>query len=56
MSAATSHPNIYHPNFRLHYSAYVDFSIRCTTQSTVISSAASQAGVAAAAGEEAKDN
>jgi len=30
--------------------------VRCTTQSAVISSAASQAGVAAAAGEEAKDN
>ena len=30
--------------------------MRCTTQSAVISCAASQAGVAAAAGEEAKDN
>ena len=56
MSAATSHQSIYHPNFRLHRPAYFDFSIRCTTQSAVISPAASQAGVAAAAGEEAKDN
>jgi len=30
--------------------------IRCTTQSAIISSSASQAGVAAGAGEEAKDN
>jgi len=48
--------DIYHPNFRLGRPAYFDLSVRCTTQSAVISSAASQAGVAAAAGEEAKDN
>ena len=36
--------------------AYFDFSVRCTTQPAFISSAASQAGVAAAAGEEAKNN
>ena len=36
--------------------AYFDLSVRCTTQPVFISSAASQAGVAAAAGEEAKDN
>jgi len=48
--------DIYHPNFRLGHPAYFDLSVRCTTQSPVISSAASQAGVAAAAGEEVKDN
>ena len=35
---------------------YFDLSVRCTTQPAFISSAASQAGVAAAAGEEAKGN
>jgi len=48
--------DIYHPNFRLGRPAYFDLSVRCMTQSAVISSAASQAGVAAAAGKEAKDN
>ena len=36
--------------------AYFDLSVRSTTQSAVISSASSQAGVAAAVGEIAKDN
>ena len=36
--------------------AYFDLSVRCTTQPAFISSAASQAGVAAATGEEAKNN
>ena len=35
---------------------YFDLSVRCTTQPAFISSAATQAGVAAAASEEAKDN
>ena len=35
--------------------AYFDLSVRSTTQSAVISSASSQAGVAAAVGEIAKD-
>ena len=48
--------DIYHPDFSLGRPAYFDLSVRCTTQPAFISSAASQAGVAAAAGEEAKDN
>ena len=48
--------NIYHPDFSLGHPAYFDLSVRCITQPAVISSAASQAGVAAAAIEEAKDN
>ena len=48
--------DIYHSDFSLGCPAYFDLSVRCTTQPAFISSAASQAGVAAAAGEEAKDN
>jgi len=40
----------------IYHSAYFDLSVRCTTQPSFISSAASQAEVAAAAGEEAKDD
>ena len=47
---------VYHPDFHLGCPAYFDLSVRCSTQSAVISSAASQAGVAATAGEEVKDN
>ena len=47
--------DICHLNFHLGHPAYLDLSVRCTTQSAVISSSASQAGVAAA-GEGAKDN
>jgi len=48
--------DIYHPDFNLGHLAYFDLSIRSTTQSAVIPSASSQAGVAAAAaGEVAKD-
>ena len=36
--------------------AYFDLSVRCTTEPSFISSAASQAGVAAAVSEEAKDD
>ena len=51
-----SHPgDIYHPDFTLGHPAYFDLSVRYTTQPSFISSTASQAGVAAAAGEEAKD-
>jgi len=51
-----SHPgDINHLNFCLGCPAYFDVSVRCTTQSAIISSAASHAGVAAA-GEEAKEN
>ena len=42
--------------FHLGRPAYFDLSVRSTTQSAVISSASSQAGVAAAVGEIAKDN
>ena len=42
-------------NFQHGRPAYFDVSIRCTTQPTFISSCASCAGVAAAAGEVAKD-
>ena len=48
--------DIYHPDFVLGRPAYFDLSVRCTTQPSFISSAASQAGVAAAASEEAKDD
>ena len=48
--------DIYHPDFHLGRPAYFDLSVRSTTQSAVISSASSQAGVAAAVGEIAKDN
>ena len=48
--------DMYHPDFSLGHPAYFDLSVRWTTQPAFISSAASQAGVAAAAGEEAKDN
>jgi len=48
--------DIYPPHFALDYPAYFDLSVRCTTQHSFISSAVSQAGVAAAAGEEAKDD
>ena len=43
-------------NIHLGCPAYFDLSVRCTTQSAFISSAASQDGVAAAASEEAKNN
>ena len=45
----------YHPDFHLGRPAYFDLSVRRTTQSAVISSASSQAGMAAAVGEIAKD-
>ena len=48
--------DIYHLDFTLGRPAYFDLSVRCTTQHSFISSAASKAGVAAAAGEEAKDD
>jgi len=48
--------DIYHPDFTLGRPAYFGFSVRCTTQPSFISPTASQAGVAAVAGEEAKDN
>jgi len=48
--------DIYHPDFTLCRPAYFDLSVRCTTQPYFVSSAASQAGVAAAANEEAKDD
>ena len=47
--------DIYHSVFALGHPAYFDFSVRCTTQPSFISSAASQAGVSAADSEEAKD-
>ena len=43
--------DIYLPDFSLGCLVYFDFSVRCTTQPAFISSAASQAGVAAAAGQ-----
>ena len=48
--------DIYHPDFTLGRPAYFDLSVRYTTQPSFISAAASKAGVAAAAGEEAKDD
>ena len=57
ISSDQSRPgDIYHPDFHLGRPAYFDLSVRSTTQSAVISSASSQAGVAAAVGEIAKDN
>ena len=54
ISSDQSRPGgIYHPDFHLGHPAYFDLSVRSTTQSAVISS---QAGVAAAVGEIAKDN
>ena len=47
--------DVFHPNFQHGHPAYFNVSIRCTTQSAFISSCASCAGVAAAAGEVAKD-
>ena len=47
--------NVFHPNFQHGCPAYFDVSIRCTTQPAFISSCALCAGVAAAAGEVAKD-
>ena len=56
-SSDQSHPgDIYHPDFSLGRPVYFHLSVRCTTQPAFISSAASQAGVAATAGEKAKDN
>ena len=56
MSSDQSRPgDIYHPDFHLGRPAYFDLSVRSTTQSAAISSASSQAGVAAAVGEIAKD-
>ena len=56
ISSDQSHPDdIYHSDFHLGHPAYFDLSIRSTTQSAVISSASSQAVVAAAVGEIAKD-
>ena len=56
ISSDQSRPgDIYHPDFHLGHPAYFDLSVRSTTQSAVISSASSQAGVAAAVGEIAKD-
>ena len=58
-SSDQCHPgDIYHPtaDISLGCPAYFDLTVRCTAQPAFISSAASQAGVAAAAGEEAKDN
>ena len=49
-----SHPgDIYHPNFHLGHPAYFDLSVRCTTQSAIISKSCSslQARMAAAACE-----
>ena len=46
---------IYHTDFHLGRPAYFDLSFRSTTQLAVISSASSQAGVAASVGEIAKD-
>ena len=57
ISSDQSRPgDIYHPDFHLGRFAYFDLSVSSTTQSAVISSASSQAGVATAVGEIAKDN
>ena len=48
--------DIYHLDFTLGHPAYLDLSVRCTTQPSYFSSAASTAGVAVAAREEAKDD
>ena len=47
--------DVYHPDFLSGRAAYFDLSVRSTTQPSYISSASSCAGVAAAAGELAKD-
>ena len=47
--------DVFHPDFQHGRSAYFDVSINSTTQPALISSSASCAGVAAAAGEIAKD-
>ena len=47
--------NVFRPDFQHGRPAYFDVSICCTTQPSFISSCASCAGVAAAAGEVAKD-
>ena len=47
--------DVFHPDFQHGHPAYFDVSIHCTTQPAFISSCASCAGVAAAAGEVAKD-
>ena len=47
--------DIFHPDFQHGRSAYFDVSVRSTIQPACISSSASCAGVAAAAGEVAKD-
>jgi len=46
--------DVFHPDFQHGRSAYFDISVRSTTQPAYISSSASCAGVAAAAGELAK--
>ena len=48
-------PDIFHPDFQHGHSAYFDVSVCSTIQPAFISSSASCAGVAAAAGEVAKD-
>jgi len=47
--------DVYHPDFQFGRPAYFDVSVRSTTQSSYISSSSCCAGVAAAAGEVAKD-
>ena len=47
--------DVYHPDFQHNRPAYFDLSVRSTTQALHISSYFSYAGVAAAAGELAKD-
>jgi len=47
--------DVYHPNFQYGRPAFFDISVRSTTQPSYISSASTCAGVAAAAGELAKD-
>jgi len=48
--------DIYHPDFQYGHPAYFDLSVLGTTQPSYISSSSSCAGVAAAAGELAKDH
>jgi len=47
--------DVYHPDFQFGRPAYFDMSVRSTTQPSHISSSSCCAGVAAAAGEVAKD-
>jgi len=47
--------DVFHPDFQHGHSAYFDISVRSTTQPAYISSSSACAGVAAAAGELAKD-